>query len=87
MICKFFVSFEKALNPDESVVPGRDFIAPCKCKGSQKYVHRECLDNWRSIKVPFFILNCLVFFLSPNSRDYLYSILSNARTGHVRFNC
>ncbi|WJX28395.1 hypothetical protein P8452_17121 [Trifolium repens] len=29
----------------------RDFIAPCKCKGTSKYVHRECLDHWRSVKV------------------------------------
>ncbi|PKU63136.1 hypothetical protein MA16_Dca027153 [Dendrobium catenatum] len=29
---------------------GRDFIAPCKCKGTSKYVHRECLDHWRSVK-------------------------------------
>ncbi|WJX77697.1 hypothetical protein P8452_60981 [Trifolium repens] len=28
----------------------RDFIAPCKCKGTSKYVHRECLDHWRSVK-------------------------------------
>jgi hypothetical protein len=33
---------------------GRDFIAPCKCKGTSKYVHRDCLDHWRAIKVPFF---------------------------------
>lgn len=25
-------------------------IAPCKCKGSSKYVHRSCLDTWRSTK-------------------------------------
>nr|XP_025682429.1 uncharacterized protein LOC112783615 isoform X2 [Arachis hypogaea] len=30
---------------------GRDFIAPCKCKGTAKYVHRECLDHWRAVKV------------------------------------
>ena len=23
-------------------------IAPCLCKGSQKWVHRECLDLWRT---------------------------------------
>jgi hypothetical protein len=23
-------------------------IAPCKCKGSSKWVHRECLDLWRT---------------------------------------
>ncbi|KAG1334522.1 putative E3 ubiquitin-protein ligase march1 [Cocos nucifera] len=29
---------------------GRDFIAPCKCKGTSKYVHRECLDHWRAVR-------------------------------------
>ena len=24
------------------------FIAPCDCRGSQEWVHRECLDRWRS---------------------------------------
>ncbi|KAG0559777.1 hypothetical protein KC19_10G128400 [Ceratodon purpureus] len=37
---------------------GEDFIAPCKCRGSQKYVHRECLDNWRSIKEGFAFCHC-----------------------------
>lgn len=22
-------------------------IAPCKCKGTNKWIHRRCLDNWR----------------------------------------
>ncbi|XP_048129347.1 E3 ubiquitin-protein ligase MARCHF1 isoform X2 [Rhodamnia argentea] len=30
---------------------GEDLIAPCHCKGTQKYVHRSCLDNWRSTKI------------------------------------
>lgn len=29
---------------------GGQLIAPCSCKGSSKYVHRECLDRWRSVK-------------------------------------
>jgi len=32
---------------------GEDLIAPCYCRGTQKYVHRSCLDNWRSTKVWF----------------------------------
>ena len=28
-----------------------DFIVPCKCKGTHKYVHRECLDMWRKRNV------------------------------------
>lgn len=27
---------------------GHDFIAPCRCKGTSKWVHRSCLDRWRS---------------------------------------
>lgn len=34
---------------------GEDLIAPCHCKGTQKYVHRSCLDNWRSTKVKAFV--------------------------------
>ena len=26
-----------------------EVIAPCACKGSQKWVHRQCLNNWRSV--------------------------------------
>jgi hypothetical protein len=25
-----------------------DLISPCECKGSSKWVHRSCLDEWRS---------------------------------------
>lgn len=28
---------------------GPDLIAPCYCKGSQKWVHRSCIDKWRVI--------------------------------------
>jgi RING-variant domain len=26
---------------------GGKLISPCKCKGSQKYVHEQCLEAWR----------------------------------------
>lgn len=26
-------------------------IAPCKCRGSMKYVHQECLDKWRTSRM------------------------------------
>jgi hypothetical protein len=26
-----------------------DFISPCLCTGGSAYVHRKCLDNWRSV--------------------------------------
>jgi hypothetical protein len=28
---------------------GEDFIAPCRCAGSIKFVHRHCLDTWRAV--------------------------------------
>ncbi|RWV97418.1 hypothetical protein GW17_00039793 [Ensete ventricosum] len=40
---------------------GRDFIAPCKCKGTSKYVHRECLDHWRAVKVSVYCLRLPIF--------------------------
>lgn len=47
-----------------------DLIAPCHCKGTQKYVHRSCLDNWRSTKEGFAFAHCTecraVFILRAN---------------------
>ncbi|XP_060213094.1 uncharacterized protein LOC132640501 [Lycium barbarum] len=49
---------------------GRDFIAPCKCKGTSKYVHRECLDQWRAVKEGFAFSHCTTckapFYLRVN---------------------
>jgi uncharacterized membrane protein YgcG len=28
---------------------GGDLIAPCSCRGTSKWVHRECLNRWRSM--------------------------------------
>lgn len=33
---------------------GKDLIAPCRCRGTQKYVHRSCLDSWRMARVDNF---------------------------------
>eukprot|EP00928_Gymnodinium_smaydae_P019065 TRINITY_DN17283_c0_g1_i3.p1 TRINITY_DN17283_c0_g1~~TRINITY_DN17283_c0_g1_i3.p1 ORF type:complete len:219 (-),score=27.47 TRINITY_DN17283_c0_g1_i3:100-690(-) len=32
---------------ETSVNLGDEFIVPCLCSGSMKYVHRSCLDTWR----------------------------------------
>ncbi|KAK4773503.1 hypothetical protein SAY87_028522 [Trapa incisa] len=49
---------------------GEDLIAPCHCRGTQKYVHRSCLDNWRSTKEGFAFSHCTecraVFLLRAN---------------------
>lgn len=36
----------------------KDFIAPCECRGSSRWVHRECLDKWRSINEDRFFSSC-----------------------------
>lgn len=67
---------------------GEDLIAPCHCKGTQKYVHRSCLDNWRSTKVNsfsflvslfdqnnsiFWFKGCrTIYFLYKSSADLFY---------------
>ena len=33
------------------VFAGDELISPCMCKGTQQFVHRSCLDHWRSVKV------------------------------------
>lgn len=51
-------------------IGGDDLIAPCYCRGTQKYVHRSCLDNWRSTKEGFAFAHCTecraVFLLRAN---------------------
>ena len=49
---------------------GEDLIAPCHCKGTQKYVHRLCLDNWRSTKVSFPEFHITSLFLILNCSRY-----------------
>lgn len=39
-------------------IEGGDLIAPCDCRGTQKYVHRSCLDHWRSTKEGFAFAHC-----------------------------
>ncbi|KAI4387112.1 hypothetical protein MLD38_004970 [Melastoma candidum] len=56
---------------------GEDLISPCYCRGTQKYVHRSCLDNWRSTKEGFAFSHCTecraVFLLAnvPSVRWWL----------------
>lgn len=35
-----------------------ELIAPCQCRGTQKFVHRACLDNWRVAKEGFAFAHC-----------------------------
>ncbi|KAK8543220.1 hypothetical protein V6N13_136251 [Hibiscus sabdariffa] len=35
-----------------------ELISPCLCKGTQQFVHRACLDHWRSVKEGFAFSHC-----------------------------
>ncbi|XP_042424155.1 uncharacterized protein LOC122011830 [Zingiber officinale] len=39
-------------------VPDDELISPCMCKGTQQFVHRSCLDHWRSVKEGFAFSHC-----------------------------
>jgi len=44
--------------PPTAALPGNEdteeeFIAPCRCAGSCKYVHRSCLNMWRASGVGY----------------------------------
>ncbi|KAG6480085.1 hypothetical protein ZIOFF_063563 [Zingiber officinale] len=44
---------------------GRDLISPCKCEGSSKFVHRECLDYHRTVKARKFCI-CQLYRLQSS---------------------
>lgn len=35
----------------EDTAPGDRLLAPCRCKGTARYVHASCLDRWRSVSM------------------------------------
>ncbi|WOL02719.1 hypothetical protein Cni_G11438 [Canna indica] len=37
---------------------GRDLISPCKCEGTSKFVHRDCLNYSRAVKERFAFTHC-----------------------------
>ncbi|XP_031096777.1 uncharacterized protein LOC116001016 isoform X2 [Ipomoea triloba] len=43
---------------ETDVRQGDELIAPCLCKGTQEFVHRKCLDHWRSVKEGFAFTHC-----------------------------
>lgn len=56
-----------------------DFISPCACKGSSKYVHRECLDKWRSTREDIAFSKCTECLKE-------YTLLSKVTYGHYSSN-
>lgn len=46
------------LENDDTDLLGDELISPCACKGTQQFVHRSCLDHWRSVKEGFAFSHC-----------------------------
>jgi hypothetical protein len=49
---------------------GDELISPCMCKGTQQFVHRSCLDHWRSVKVR--LISSLQFSCQFLSKHMIY---------------
>jgi len=52
-----------------------DLIAPCRCSGTSKWIHRECLDQWRATAARSSCAVCGFHYnlqgMSPRRRYYL----------------
>eukprot|EP01047_Picozoa_sp_COSAG01_P116985 COSAG01_NODE_45655_length_407_cov_1.360390_1_plen_132_part_10 len=49
-------------------------IAPCRCKGTQAWVHRGCLNRWRSVQQDRAFSQCTECFFT-----YEYIVLQDER--------
>ncbi len=57
----------------------RDMISPCMCNGTLKYVHMECLEQWRrgSIRNTFQCQTCRFIYRTENQEGFtVYQIIS-----------
>jgi len=48
-----------------------ELIAPCLCKGGQKWVHRSCLNRWRSQEVSHSFSRCPTCHFTYKTRNTL----------------
>lgn len=70
--CRICMEEEKNLNT---------LISPCLCRGSQKYVHRDCLDQWRDQDMNNSYYRCTTcFYQYKISRIWWGDLLSNKYT-------
>ncbi|KAF8406982.1 hypothetical protein HHK36_006103 [Tetracentron sinense] len=58
--------------------PGEELISPCMCKGTQQFVHRYCLEHWRSVKANILLwtsndINRIAFSLSFLQEGFAFS--------------
>ncbi|WUR02541.1 E3 ubiquitin-protein ligase MARCH-like [Vairimorpha necatrix] len=57
---------------DDTILKNNELIAPCNCKGSLKYVHRNCLKMWRFKSKYYNIKKCLQCGMYYNIKDEVY---------------
>ncbi|KAH7648588.1 hypothetical protein FG379_002058 [Cryptosporidium bovis] len=71
--CRFCFGSDTTLSP---------LIAPCNCKGTQEYIHLECLSKWQRIQInnrPWSSKFCSVCrhpYMTPGNRN-IVSAFSN----------
>jgi hypothetical protein len=79
-LCRFCL--DEVCNLEVEGVPDpHQFVSPCKCSGSQKYVHRACLEKWRRNGVNSAFSKCMVC----NTEYKLASVTKDGQ--HATMNC
>ena len=64
-----------------------DFIAPCSCRGSSKYVHRECLDKWRTTREDRAFSRCTECLTSYKLISRVSDSVHTKRIRQCKFGC
>ena len=65
---------------DDEEENASQFISPCACDGSRKYVHRECIEQWREIK------HGLIDYMQCQECRQFYNIDKKYPLEHLTFN-
>ena len=64
-----------------------DFIAPCSCRGSSKFVHRECLDKWRTTREDRAFSRCTECLTSYKLVSRVSDTIHTKRIRQCKFGC
>jgi hypothetical protein len=67
--------------------PRSDFIAPCSCRGTSKWVHRSCLDKWRSVREDRAFSKCTECLVAYKLKPLHDDSDSNTCYLHSKFYC
>ncbi|KAF5945795.1 hypothetical protein HYC85_016023 [Camellia sinensis] len=53
-----------------------ELISPCMCKGTQQFVHRSCLDHWRSVKASINVADLLFHIAQLAKLNFIFELRS-----------